>query len=309
VGACNRGSGAASPGDRAHPQEGEVFLEPLAEPGPNPFTLSVAVAAVPPVSAGNPPTSGQGLRTVQGTDAGLYAGSGSQPACDPTAAINFLVDHPDNSLAWTDALNDDPGLSWSGGAKLAVSDVPAYVGELTSVFLRTDTRVTDHGFVSGHAVAFQSVLQRGTAVMVDTQGVPRARCANLGPLAAPKPAKSPKYRGTPWSGFDERRLVRIAAGREVTTLRVVDVHTHKVIEIFVGQSCVCDRTKAPTNTTSTTLFDETPTTTGRTTTTLKKTTTTTTTTGHGSTTSTASTTTSTPTTQPTTTTTTTTTAP
>ncbi len=195
--------------------------------------------------------------------------------CDPTAAANFLLENEDKTQAWVDALNADPTLSWSGGAKLAVDDVIAYISELTSVFLQADTRVTNHGYKKARATAFQSVLQRGTAVMVDNRGVPRARCGCFNPLTPPKPASSPKYRGEKWKGFDQTKLVIVAPGQPTDTLRIVDVHTKEIIETLVGQGCLCDRTKQSTTTTSTTP-DDTTTTTSRTgtTTTIKRTTTT-----------------------------------
>jgi hypothetical protein len=45
--------------------------------------------------------------------------------------------------------------------------------------------VTNHSFVDGRAVAFQSILQAGTAVLVDQDGVPVARCRCGNPLLKP----------------------------------------------------------------------------------------------------------------------------
>ncbi len=276
AGACSGGGGGSSDGDRAKPKEGEVFLEPLGEVGANAFTKSVAVAPVPAITATNAAgaPSGQGLRSVRGTTSGLYGGSGSQQVCDPTAALAFLLDNDDKAQAWVDALNADSTLAWSGGSKLAVDDIAAYVGELTSVFLQADTRVTNHGFKNGRSTAFQSVLQRGTAVMVDSRGVPRARCACFNPLTKPLPASAAKYRGEQWDEFDQTKLVIVTPGTPTKTLRVVDIHTQEIIEIFVGQGCLCDRTKQSTTTTTLDEDETTTTVRNRTTTTVKKTTTT-----------------------------------
>ena len=54
---------------------------------------------------------------------------------------------------------------------------PGYLRGLTSVVLRADTQVTNHGFRDARVTGFQSVLQAGTAVLVDNRGVPRVRCA------------------------------------------------------------------------------------------------------------------------------------
>jgi hypothetical protein len=274
AGACSKDSGSSGAGDRLNPKSGDVFLEPFGEVGPNPFTHSVALAAVPAVTGGGATggSSTQGLRSIAGTTSDLYGGSGSQQACDATTGVNALLDHEDAAQAWVDALNSDSDLSWSGGSKLATEDIATYVGELTSVILLSDTRVTDHALSDGRARSFQAVLQRGSAVMVDKLGLPRVRCASFGPLAGPTPAGSPKYRGAKWDGFDPTKLVVVTAGgREAETFRILDIHTHKQVEIVAGQSCLCDRTQQ-TTTTSTTLFSETTTTSksDRTTTTVKR---------------------------------------
>jgi hypothetical protein len=294
LGACSGGSGKAkSDGDRLHPKEGEVFLEALTDVGPNPFTKSVALAAVPPVGqtrAGGG-SSTAGLRSISGTTSGLFAGSATVPLCEAAAAFDDLLAHDDKSQAWVDALNDDADLSWSGGSKLAVDDLLAYADELTAVILQADTRVTDHAYDGGSDHAFQAVLERGTAVLVDTTGVPRARCASFGPLVPPKPAGSPKYRGEQWADFDQTKLQVVTDGATVTSFRVVEIHTQRIITIPVGPIGV---TRATTTTSTTLEDDETTTTTSRTgrstTTSIKKTTTTArVTTTTGSTTTTAST--------------------
>ncbi|HVT76648.1 MAG TPA: hypothetical protein VHD87_06425, partial [Acidimicrobiales bacterium] len=91
--ACSGGSGGASQGDRLHPKGGDVFLEALAESGPNTFTHSVALAPVPSIGVAGTTggSSTQGLRSIAGTTAGLYGGSGSQQACDPNAAVASLL--------------------------------------------------------------------------------------------------------------------------------------------------------------------------------------------------------------------------
>jgi hypothetical protein len=256
---CSRGSGGSDDGDRLNPKPGDVFLEPLDVIGPAPFTQSVALAPVPAVTSRGPSSgsSSNGLRSIAGTTAGLYAGSGSQQACDATTGANALAEDDAKAQAWVDALNDDPDLSWSGGSKLAAEDIATYVGELTSVILQSDTRVTNHAFSGGRAKAFQSVLQRGTAVMIDTHGVPRTRCASFGPLIPPSPAGSPKYRGTEWEGFEKTKLVAVTPGRRAAeTFQLIDIHTSKSIEVFAGQNCLCDRTTQGSTTTTTEFFDE-----------------------------------------------------
>jgi hypothetical protein len=147
--ACSNGSSKSSAGDSGRPKPGEVFLESISAVGAHPFTKSVALAAVPDIGAGFAATSsgGSGIRSTRGSTSGLYAGSGSQPVCDATALVMLLGDNEQKSQAWVDALNTDASLQWSGGAKLSAEDITTYVGELTSVFVRTSgtTATRDSG--------------------------------------------------------------------------------------------------------------------------------------------------------------------
>jgi hypothetical protein len=81
------------------------------------------------------------------------------------------------------------------------SQIRSYVSGLTGVVLRTDTRVTNHGYVDGRADALQSVLEAGTAVMVDQYGRPTVKCYCGNPLTQPVLYATPTYTGTLWPGF------------------------------------------------------------------------------------------------------------
>jgi hypothetical protein len=172
--------------------EEDIFLEAANSVGPNPFTTTAAVT----------PTSTTATTSVPAgtTTTALFGGSGNQKVCDPEALIMFLT-NPLNAAkgnAWVGALNADPTLKWSGGTQLTVNDIPTYIRELTPTFLAADTRVTNHSFKNGKAVPHQSVLQKGTAVLVDRYGVPRARCACGNPLLPPKKVRNPHYHGDCW---------------------------------------------------------------------------------------------------------------
>ncbi|MCC6436602.1 MAG: PASTA domain-containing protein, partial [Acidimicrobiales bacterium] len=70
-------------------------------------------------------------------------------------------------------------------------------------------RVTNHGYTNGTANPLQSVLQAGTAVLVDRNGVPRARCACGNPHLPPQPTTNTTYTGTPWNNISAEALVRV----------------------------------------------------------------------------------------------------
>lgn len=101
-----------------------------------------------------------------------YGGSGSNYVCDRETLLKFLLSNPARMRAWADVLGIDPN-------KKAVS---RYVRSLTPVTLTVDTRVTNHDYVNGRAVPFQSILAAGTAVLVDKYGQPVVRCKCGNPL-------------------------------------------------------------------------------------------------------------------------------
>jgi len=167
-----------------------VFLEAKSAIGASPFvpvSNSESVAEQP---------------AQQGEPSADTPGSGDLATCDPAQLINYLSSHPDAAAAWVDALNSDPTLRWSAGDQVSVEQIPAYIGELTPDVLSEDSRVTNFQFVNGRAGGVQSILQSGTAVLIDSAGVPRVRCACGNPLTPMRQISSPvKYGGEPWSGF------------------------------------------------------------------------------------------------------------
>lgn len=194
--------------------EGEVFMEPAAAVGPDPFSaqplapppdpLIAQPAIQTPTRIAAPPQAA--IQASSGAQPGLYGGTQNDTACDKAQMIAFLAANPDKAAAWVAAQNADPSLRWtgpSGPAALTAADIPAYIGTLTPLVLVADTRVTNHGFVAGKATPRQSVMQKGSAVLVDTYGVPRARCYCGNPLLPPVPAKvQVTYVGSSWPGFD-----------------------------------------------------------------------------------------------------------
>ena len=74
--------------------------------------------------------------------------------------------------------------------------------------------MTNHTFQNGRAVPLQSVLQAGTAVLVDEFGrlVVRCRCGN--PLLEPTKVTNPVYTGPKWPAFDPTIIVIVVAKSE-----------------------------------------------------------------------------------------------
>ena len=136
---------------------------------------------------------GVAVRHAAGTDLCIGAGTvlsieAARRAIDAGAA--FLVSpHLDAELvAWAagQGVAMLPGAAtptevlaaWRAGAAgvkvfPASSLGPTFIRELTPTLLTQDTRVTNHGYKNGKATPHQSILQKGTAVLVDSQPPPQ----------------------------------------------------------------------------------------------------------------------------------------
>jgi hypothetical protein len=215
---------------------GQVVLEPVSATRTDGFTDNLdlenvggdvgdVLAGVPEL--GQDVVASLASLSTSGTENGLYGGSQDAQTCDVEKLVTFLTSdaNADKAEAWADALGIDVG------------DIPDYVAGLTAVRLRFDTRVTNHGFRDGEANAFQSILQAGTAVMVDDQGIPRVKCNCGNPLAEPEPlggdlseteqtqaldiqqvATNPQ---DAWAGLDPATVVSVTPGDQVTVFILV----------------------------------------------------------------------------------------
>jgi len=204
-----------------------VTLEPAAQIGADPFTASVAIGPVVDfpgnvraITVATRKTFAADPKThtliATATTPGLYGGTGDAHVCDPQQVVKFLQQNPQKGAAWAGVL----GISPSG--------IAAYVGSLTPVVLTSDTLVTNHGYHDGHATTLQSVLQAGTAVMVDATGAPRVKCNCGNPLTAPEPIAPTHTRGTPWPGYAPTQVTVVQPGPKTETISVVNITTGDV---------------------------------------------------------------------------------
>lgn len=206
----------------------EVFLQPVAAQGPYPFTDSSATP--PPVTRMPQPAStgaasgGQGERSLSGSTPGLYGGTQNAGSCDVEKQIGFLTSDRSKARAFAQA---------SG---ISQASVPDFLRGLTSVLLRADTRVTDHGFSKGQATSYQSVLQAGTAVLVDNRGVPRVRCACGNPLNPPSALEgNPGTQGRAWDGYRPAQVVVVTpAPTVITNITIINIVDNTWIERRIG---------------------------------------------------------------------------
>jgi hypothetical protein len=222
----------------------ELSLEPAGAAGVDPFSASVAIYEKPLASDATLASTPR----VEGNQPGLYGGTQDQKVCDADALIAFLEQNPDKAAAWAGALDITPA---------AIGD---YVNGLTPVVLRTDTRVTNHGFADGVATPRQSVLEAGTAVFVDAYGVPRVRCSCGNPLTEPAPlgalptalaGDTVTLVGQPWASWNPQLVVIVNGTVIVNQFIVWDLDNGGTFPIEIGGAPVTTTTTQPPTTTTT----------------------------------------------------------
>lgn len=97
--------------------------------------------------------------------------------CDKKQLVSELQARPDAYREWAKVLN------------LSTDAVPAYIESLQPVVLSSDTKVTNHGLRNGQAYARNSVLTKGTAVLMSTKASSTGTTAGTTP--ATKPGTTP----------------------------------------------------------------------------------------------------------------------
>ncbi|WGP13999.1 DUF6777 domain-containing protein [Streptomyces sp. SH5] len=235
VAGCGQGGDRTAKGTTGTAEAKDVLLQPLASPGPGPFTASTARAADAPSPSGAPDGEpGSATRTVHpvsGAVPGLYGGTRSVAACDVERQTTLLTDDKAKAGAFAEA------------AGIEAVQIPGYLRSLTPVVLRADAQVTNHGYSAGSATAFQAVLQAGTAVLVDSRGMPRVRCACGNPLGPPVVADGKvAHRGERWPAYDPARIVAVEPGvKAATSLIIVNADDNTWIERAMGDSGGRDR--------------------------------------------------------------------
>lgn len=211
-------------GDEDPESSGEVLLQPAEARGPDPFTDSTALPTPTPSPVPRTPRPAQsernGPQPLSGGTPGLYGGTRGTGSCDVQRHIDRLTSDPDRAGAFARA------------AGISRASIPGHLRSLTSVVLRADTQVTNHGYRDGHGRGYQSVLQAGTAVLVDTRGVPRVRCACGNPLTPPAATRGNRgTRGRSWSGYRPAQVVVVApTAGVITNITIIDVADNAWIE-------------------------------------------------------------------------------
>ncbi|WP_051778287.1 DUF6777 domain-containing protein [Kitasatospora phosalacinea] len=223
-----------------------VEMQPVSASGQEPFTDSVANGSAPASASPSGATSAAGSAqsptvgsptasggTVNGDQPGLYGGTREVASCDVPKLSAYL------------AANTDKARAWAGVEGIDSSQINGYLSGLTPVVLRQDTRVTNHGYENGQATPYQAVLQSGTAVLVDNQGVPRVRCACGNPLTPPS-GTGGTYTGTAWSSFHPDGVVTVQpAPAPVNRIVLVDQATGRQFDRPAGGTGGTDGSASP----------------------------------------------------------------
>ena len=223
----------------------QIVLEPIGQTLRDDFagnldlrTFSSSIANslpdVPPLGRGIASTLS--AQRADGDTPGLYGGSRDVGTCDVEQLVDFLTDED----------NAEKAEAWADVQGIEVDEIEDFIRELTPVRLRFDTRVTNHGFADGAANGFQSVLEAGTAVLVDDEGVPRAKCNCGNPLDEPEDVGDlddddaldadalVQNLDDAWDDFDPDVIVVIVAGDSVDEFVLVDIDTGELFTRPVG---------------------------------------------------------------------------
>lgn len=222
IAGCGGGSSSSSTASTASTATGvqgpsEIAAEPVGSAGDNPFTPAVGKdkkGVKPPKQA----VSTGGPVAYKGSLPGLYGGTMDYTTCDADQLVTFLEQTPAKASAWASALG------------ITSTEIRDYVSGLTAVTLRTDTRVTNHGYVNGVANPIQSVLQAGTAVFVNKYGQPVVKCYCGNPLSAPLTYTTPTYTGPVWRGFAPNHITIIQ--QSTTIINVFKLYDPDTDTIF-----------------------------------------------------------------------------
>jgi len=207
-------AGVVLTGNHSKPQA--IRLESVSSAGANPFMPSVGVDVKDVVRPAQPGG------TFPADTVGLYGGSLSISSCDRQKMVTYLQQNPAKAAAWAGVLGIQP------------ADIQGYVAELTPVILRSDTYVTNHGFVNGGATTIPAVVQAGTAVLVDAYGAPTVKCYCGNPLTPPLRYSGPVYVSPPWNYFRTDTITIV-----VKTTVVIDTFT--LVDPATGQASLRPR--------------------------------------------------------------------
>ncbi|MGR3936524.1 DUF6777 domain-containing protein [Streptomyces sp. BRA346] len=210
--------GTVTPSGRAAAVE--YRREPVGKTSVPAFTQAVGHDRRHVVSPSN------GGRAFQGDTPGLYSGAPGRKPCDRQELIRDLKATPKKAAAWARVQHIRP------------ERIRAYVHRLSGVVLRSDTYARTYGY-QGRVKPAATVLQAGTAVLVDRRGMPVVKCASGNPIraAAPKKNAEPTFTGPEWSGFSRNAVTVIRPAPDaVKRITVVTIGKSELFRRVIGDA-------------------------------------------------------------------------
>ncbi|HEX6872154.1 MAG TPA: DUF6777 domain-containing protein [Micromonosporaceae bacterium] len=189
-----------------------VRLERIGTAGPHPFMPTMGTDELRVIP---PPNSG---RDVGGDLVGLYGAVSGTGSCHTGAMVDYLRAHPEVAIAW------------AAVARIAAADIAAFMDDLTPAVLRSDTYVVSHQRAGDRVTGVPTVLQAGTAVLVDRFGSPVVRCLSGNPLT--RPTRRPTgFAGQPWPHFSATAITVITpASGPVDRFTMVNLDTGDALD-------------------------------------------------------------------------------
>ncbi|MDQ3720658.1 MAG: hypothetical protein M3350_07770 [Actinomycetota bacterium] len=168
-------SGSASSGTSSSASSSSSESSSTETPGSSGSSTPGSSGSSTPKSSDPSASSGSESQPGEEPKPGAFGGTGDNTVCDREKLVQELAADPAKLSAWADAagVDDDPQ---------AVGD---YIRKLRPSTLTRDTQVTNHSYTDGSAKAYQAVLPKGTAVLVDEEGKPVVRCRCGNPLTEP----------------------------------------------------------------------------------------------------------------------------
>ena len=224
---------AARPGGHRAAAAPTIALAGADVPGPDAFTPSVAAGKPTSLASAAttiPAPTGTGPVRFNAVGDRLYAGTRGAPSCNTTELVSYLES------------NAARGRGWASTVGIAPTDIRTFVGALTPVLLRVDTRVTEYRFTrTGQPRPRQTVLQAGTAVLLDRSALPRVRCVSGNPLGQPATVSgTPRYDGAAWPGFRPNTTVVLTPARQTPALVLFDLQNGGVFVRLPGSVVILD---------------------------------------------------------------------
>jgi hypothetical protein len=185
---------------RAPSEQADLTLEGASATSAGAFAPDFRAGPTPPSGSSSLPVGIIDTGAVSGATEGIYRAVKGGSPCDRDGLSVFFKENPSIADLWVRAVAGDPVLATAEAFKsVTATTLPGYLAALTPLLRRADTQVTAFSLAGGAVTARQSVLQAGTAVLVDERGLPRLRCHGGSPLTSPaRNAPTTNHAGVPW---------------------------------------------------------------------------------------------------------------